>query len=847
MNSARWTIVDAGVLGPMRHAPGRTLLAVLAIALGVALGFAIYLINRVAADEVSLAARSLFGLADLAVEASGEGFDEELYPAVARLAGVAVASPVVEVEAKLIGRRGALTVLGMDPYRSRRLQPSFATMGGTLSSEDSESSGLPAVVLSMSAARSLNLDSGDILEVQVGLQRERFEVAAVLASSVMRDRAGIMDIATVQWKFGRLGKLSRLNLRLAPGASPQSVRQSLAKILPANARVVTPGEATDDALRLSRAYRSNLTALGLVALFTGGFFVYSTQSLAVLRRRREFALLHALGVTRSEQLTMTLLGGAIVGLAGALLGLAAGVALAQVALEILGGDLGAGLFPGVAPELHLRFWEGAAFCVLGTSVAVIGSLRPALDAARVPTASALKASDVASGQVRTRGWVVAILFAVAAAMLLLPALAGLPLPGYASIGLIIVGTVASMPAVLLAMLRLLTTRTESVPYEIAIAHLRGTARYATLSVSAIVVSFSLMIAMAIMAASFRQSLDLWTQKLLPADLYLRAGFTQQSSYLDESTVAALRGIAGVQRLQVTRLAQVDVPVSAAPVRYETANLIARELDPARADADLWMERRADSPAPAGTVPVWISEAAADLFALEPGGVVEILVAGKKVGASVQGVWRDYEYPRGAIVMQRESYLRLTGDRVVNGVWIWLEEGATTDSVQRAIRNTLPRGAQVDMRTPGEIRSLSLEAFDRTFAVTYALELIAILIGLFGISAGTSAQVLARRSEFGVLRHIGLTRAQIASTLAIEGASLGALGVLTGLVTGGTVSLILIYVVNRQSFHWSMDVFVPTGLVTGLSLALVASSALIAVMSGRQAMRGDVVRAVKEDW
>src|SRR5688500_3442684 len=141
MNSARWTIVDAGVLGPMRHAPGRTLLAVLGIALGVALDFAIYLINRVAADEVSLTAGSL---ADLAVEASGEGFDENLYPAVARLPGVAVASPVVEVEAKLVGRRGALTILGMDPYRSRRLQPSFATMGGTMSSEDAESSGLPA-------------------------------------------------------------------------------------------------------------------------------------------------------------------------------------------------------------------------------------------------------------------------------------------------------------------------------------------------------------------------------------------------------------------------------------------------------------------------------------------------------------------------------------------------------------------------------------------------------------------------------------------------------------------------------------------------------------------------------
>lgn len=844
-------MIDAGVTGPMRFTPGRTLLAVLAIALGVALGFAIHLINRVAADEVSLAARSLFGVADLAVEMSGEGFDENLYPLIARLPGIAVASPVVEVEAKLIGRRDALTLLGMDAYRSRRLQPAFATLGAAMSGEDSEPSELPVAFLSSSASRSLGLDAGDELEVQVGLQRERFEVGAVLPSEALHERAAVIDIADAQWKFNRLGKLSRINLRLRPGASPQQVRESLAAVLPPGARVVEPGDATSDALRLSRAYRSNLTALALVALFTGGFFVYSTQSLAVLRRRRELALLHALGLTRSGQLGLTLLGGAVLGLAGSLLGLVLGAALAQAGINMLGGDMGSGLFAGVAPRLQLKFWEAAAFCALGAGVAVIGTLRPALDAARIPTASALKAGDVASGHVASHGYVVLVLFALAGAALTMPAIAGLPLPGYVSIGLLIIATVIAMPSVLVALLRLMTARQgRSVPYELAVAHLRGTARYATLSVSAIVVSFSLMVAMAIMVTSFRHSLDLWTQKILPADLLLRAGNGQQSAYLDEAAIEKIRGIRGITDVQVTRLAQVGVPVidaSGRSAQYETISLIARDLDVRKVADTLWMERVADAPPPAGAVPVWISEPVADLFGLEPGASVELLLAGKPVAASVRGVWRDYEHQRGAIVMDRDTYVRLTSDRLINGVWMWLAAGVNEDSIQRIIRDTLPADAEYDMRTPREIRRLSLQAFDRTFAVTYALELIAILIGLFGISAGTSAQVLARRSEFGVLRHIGLTRAQIAATLAIEGAGLGALGVLAGLVTGGIVSLILIYVVNRQSFHWSMDVFVPVGLVTGLSIALIASAAVIAVFSGRQAMRGDVVRAVKEDW
>jgi putative ABC transport system permease protein len=152
-----------------------------------------------------------------------------------------------------------------------------------------------------------------------------------------------------------------------------------------------------------------------------------------------------------------------------------------------------------------------------------------------------------------------------------------------------------------------------------------------------------------------------------------------------------------------------------------------------------------------------------------------------------------------------------------------------------------------MRTPGELRRMSLAAFDRTFAITYLLELVAVTIGLFGIAAGISAQVLARRSEFGALRHLGFTRGQVASMLAIEGSVLGALGVIVGLIAGTIISLILIYVVNRQSFHWSMDLSAPVGLLSALSAALIAAAALIAVVSGRQAMGGEVVRAVREDW
>ncbi len=834
-------ILDAAVLGPMRRSPGRTVLAVLAIALGVALGFTVYLINRAAADEVSRAARSLFGVADLAVEAGPAGLDETIYPAVARVPGIEVASPLVEVMAKLANQRRPLKVIGIDAFRSRLLQPSLATLAGTMSEGSVGALDPQALFISADAAGELQLRQGDMLELQVGLQSVAFRIAAILPSQALEQRAAIVDIATAQWKFAQLGKLSRINVRLAAGSNEQQVRAALGGLLPADARVVTPGEATSDALRLSSAYRSNLTALALVALFTGGFLVYSTQTLAVLRRRREFALLHALGVTNRQQIAFSLGSGAAIGALGAMVGIVLGAVAASYALASLGTDMGAGYFRSGAVRLELSVLEVLAFASLGCATAIAGTLRPAWETTKIPTAAALKSGDVASGQVVSHRVLSVMLVAIAAAILWLPPLGTLPLPGYASIALLIFASVTAVATIVRRVLLMLPA-VRAVPFQIAVAHLIGTARYVTLSVAAIVVSFSLMVAMLIMVTSFRSSLDAWTQKILPADVYLRAGYVGQTAFFDAATIERLRSLPGIKRMQTGRFAQISLD----PERPAVA-LVARSFDPAQIEDVIWIERRTDAVLPANTVPVWISEAAADLYRLQPGSKLSLPLNGRRVEASVRGLWRDYEHQNGAVLMQRDTYEKLTGDSAVNTVGVWTDAAVPIAEVIKQIRQLIPAAAAFDLRVPQELRKISLAVFDRTFAVTYLLEIVAVVIGLLGISASTSAQVLARRGEFGVLRYIGLTRRQIATTLGIEGLLLGSVGVAIGVVTGIVVSMILIYVVNRQSFHWSMDVFIPWTALAVLSAVVAGASALIAILSGRRAMSGDVVAAVKEDW
>ena len=195
---------------------------------------------------------------------------------------------------------------------------------------------------------------------------------------------------------------------------------------------------------------------------------------------------------------------------------------------------------------------------------------------------------------------------------------------------------------------------------------------------------------------------------------------------------------------------------------------------------------------------------------------------------------------------RDTYATLSGDRRTNDAALWLKPGASVAAASAALR-ALPGGQLLEIAGPGEIRRNSLAIFDRSFAVTYALEAVAVLVGLFGLSSSVGAIVLARRREFGVLRHLGMTRAQIGAMLAAEGGLLAVLGVAVGLALGGGISLILIHVVNRQSFNWSMDVHVPFGLLSGLSIGLIFLAAITAWFSGREATGIGPVRAVKEDW
>lgn len=837
MSTARISAAGAVFAGAIAHNKLRGALAVLAIALGVALGYAVQLITQSAVNELARGAQLLAGDADLQVRGPRSGFDEAIYPELARLPEVALASPVVEVDAKLADRDEALQIIGEDPFRAAAMGPASRLDAG-----DALDALRPdTVFLSPAAAAWLGLGAGDRVRFQVGLGEVSLRVGGVVPGGAQQ-RFARMDIAGAQTNFDRLGLLSRVDLRLKPGVDARAFRDRLQSHLPAGLAVERTQDALATAAGISRAYRINMDVLSLVALFTGGLLVFSTQVLSVVRRRAYFALLRVLGVTRRKLVGLLVAEGALLGAVGSSLGIPAGFLLAYAAVRIAGPDLGSGYFRGVPPTLTLVPAALALCFALGIAVALLGALLPALEAARAAPALALHAGDEERAFTRLRpiGPGVAVL-AAATVCALAPSVAGLPLFGYAAIALLLVGTLLLLPRLVVLLLALLPTPRRAAP-QLALAQLRGAPGPVAVALAAIVASLSLMVAMAIMVASFRQALDAWLVGILPADVYVRANASGDSGFMSAGDQARIAALPGVRRAEFVREQQLVLDPSRPSVV-----LLARTIDAAEPARRLPLVSPALVPAAGSAPPLWANETMVDVYGFAPGKVVEIPLAGKAARFTVAGVWRDYVRPQGAVVIERERYVALTGDNAASSAALWLSPGTSVAALRRALVDELPGGARLDIASPGEIREVSLHVFDRTFAVTYALELAAVVIGLCGLSSSFGALVLSRRREFGVLRHLGMTRRQIGVMLATEGLLLSGIGLVAGLGVGYVISLILVQVVNRQSFHWSMEMSIPSALLAAAAVVVLLLSTLTALATGRRALGGDLVAAVKDDW
>ncbi len=837
-----------------RHHPWRQAAALLAVTLGVALAFSVQLINQSALGEFSAAVRSIDGQPDFELRGQRGGFDEALYARVATHPDVALASPVVEVETQALtkdaqgtAKRVPLRLLGIDALVVAPMSPALLPKLSTSDkANEPDRLGLfdPDAVALNAAARQ-RLGAADSLRLQTPNGVATLRVHGSVAAG--GPPLAVIDIAGAQALLGLLGKLSRIDVRLKPGADRDKVVASLRlqDFAAQGVRATTPDEAAQRVSNVSRAYRVNLTVLALVALFTGAFLVFSILSLSVAQRQPQFALLGVLGLGAAQRLRLVLAESALLGIAGSVLGLALGTGLAAAALRLLAGDLGGGYFPGVAPTLHFSLPAALAYGALGVAAALVGGWLPAREAQRLAPAQALKGLGDDATDNRAP-WLGPVLIATALALLFVPPVFDIPLAAYVSVALLLLGGIVCVPGGVGLLLRGIAPPQQALAL-LAVERARHQRRTATVAVAGVVASLALSVALTVMVASFRDSITTWLGTVLPADLYARASASTGGSdviTLAPGWVADAARVKGVARIETLRVSSVQIDPA-----QPAAALIARPLADAARSLPLVGELAA---LPAGETAAYVSEAMVTLYGAAAGTRLTLpLPTGEKTTVFVRGVWRDYARQHGAVVLATDDWHRLTGDMRINDLALWLQPGADVSVVQQQLRALAPRhgmdGELIEFASAGEIRAISLRIFDRSFAVTYWLQGVAIAIGLFGIAASFSAQVLARRKEFGLLAHLGLTRRQVLTVVTTEGAVWTAAGALLGLALGIAVSGVLVGVVNPQSFHWTMDLLLPWARLAALCAAVVAAGTLTAGLAARRAAGRDMALAVKEDW
>lgn len=853
--------------------PFRTLLSIAGVALGVLASVAIGTANVQVLRSFEQAVTTVAGPATLEIAGHDLGVDESAITAIRAVEGVVSAAPVIEesiIVAQGEQRGQALQILGLD------LLAEAGTRGFQISQAEADMAletllAPDALYLGRQVAADWNLRVGSVVEVTVGGRVVRLRVAGLIHNEAARtslwDRLAVMDIAAAQLLFQSIGRLDRIELVTTPGRPLDDIIVSLRAVLPPHLIVQRPAQRTKQVESMVWAFQLNLSVMSWVGLLVGVFLIYNTIAFVVAQRRREIGIYRALGMTERRVAGLFLVEAGLLGLFGGLLGGLGGVWLASGLVSLVSrtvSDLYAPVASGglILSMDMLTLTAVAKGVLLGTVVSMVGALGPSIEAGRTVTVRALAPGDYeAANQLRAGlwGWISLVLLVLAGLCSLMGPVGDLPLFGYfATVCLLgALSCIAPMCIKLLGWRHLFReSKTMVVGGSLRLIAADQSARHPgrnAVTVSALMVGLSIMIGVVVMVRSFRDTVEFWVDETVMADLivapqsWLQGKQSGQASRaLPGSWRPVLSSIDGVAAVDTYRDVYVDV--AGQPVA-----LVSRDLR-LHAQRSRYLMVHGDSSAAlrraAETGGALLSEVLASRLRVREGDKVSITTPAGPAAVSVEGIFYDYATDGGKMVMDRTWYQQQWHDDRVTLFPIYLAAGADVEQVRQSI---VTHVAGLDgMTLPPlvirnhELRKEILDIFDRSFVLTYVLEAIAVLVAVLGIVNTLVTAVLERRREFAALRAIGASRRQVERLVLWEAAYLGLIGAALGVAGGLLLALLLIHVINKQSFGWTIQMTVPGGVILQ-AVGLALTSALVAgYWPARWAARQPVVEGLREE-
>jgi len=809
------------ILRPLRRDPLRTALTILSVALGVAVVVAIDLAGDAATGSFRSSMETLGGKTDLRILANG-GIDEHWIAALAALPFNARWSPVVEGQAAISGV-GSVPLYGVDL------------------------AGASGIIIPDGLARRLGLTDKSALPVTVAGRAQEFHVGKIIDSAA---EFIALDIADAQQALGRFGKLDRIDVTVGPAENFAAVEDAIRRTLPPSYLMQKPGARNEENQRMLRAFRWNLRVLSYISLVVGAFLIYNTISISVVRRRAEIGILRAIGAARSTILALFLAEGLLFGIAGAALGVVLGRALAGATVGLIADTVNALYTTSRPTPVALTSAEAWLGIFTGAAVALFSALAPAREAMQVaPTEAMSRGAHEHRARLRwRRGLVWSAGFAVVAgAASQASQISGYPIGGYVAALFSIAAAAMAAPAVVIAVNRgtraVARRRVESL---LAARSLTASLSRTAVVVAALATAIAMMASVGIMVGSFRETVALWLDTQLRADLYVRsagpAATAEVHPPLASEVPPILAAVAGVAAVDVFHGLEFHY-------RGERATLGAGNLEVVRRYGRLRFLPGQNRDAILRSLPgqdrAIVSEPFANKHNVHAGDRLTIPIGERNVNLTIAGIYFEYSSSQGYVIVDNSTLLKYLPNQPATNAAVYLERGADTARIQHEIQlRTAAYG--VTVAPNATLRRGAIAIFDRTFAITWALEAVAIVVAMLGAANSLLALVLDRRRELGLLRYLGASARQVSRMILTEAAFLGAMALLLGLALGFALSLVLVFVVNKQSFGWTIQFHPPLGLLAGAFLLVWCVTVVAGLYPARVAARLNPIDVIHEE-
>lgn len=866
-------LASALILAHVLERPLRALLSIVGVGLGVLASVAIGTANVEVLRSFEQTVMTVAGPATLEIVGHDLGVDEEVITAVSRLSGVASAAPLLEetlIVASGDHRGEAIQVFGLD------LLTEVGARGFRIQEADRERAleGLFAsdiIYVGQELAVGSNIALGSSLEVIAGGRIVRLRVGGLIEGkngrSSLWDRVAVMDVAAAQVLFSLIGRLDRIELVTQPEQQVDEIAATVRSVIPPHLIVQRPARRTEQVENMVRSFQLNLKVLSWVGLLVGTFLIYNTMAFSVAQRRREIGIYRALGMTELRVAALFLTEGGLLGLLGGLLGGVGGIWLAQTLVSLVSRTITEIYVPIVSG--HAVFLldrqsisavgKGIAF---GMGVAMLGALAPSLEASRTITVRALAPGDYEQAQ-QVRGrlfmWMSLIFLTVGAFSSLMGPVAGLPVFGYLATLCVLASLACLSPLCVQALgCRIRNRKTAAATLggtlrQVAADHASRHPGRNAVTVSALMVGLAIMIGVVVMVRSFRETVEAWVNETVMADLIVAPPTWLQGKQVGHASRAlpgslepVLSSIEGVAAVDTYRDVQVEV-------QGQPVTLVSRALR-VHAQQSRYLVVQGDSTATltraAETGGVLVSEVLANRLGLYTGEQVTITTPKGPQTVTVEGIFYDYATDGGKMVMERTRYRELWNDDRVTVFAVYLSPGAKSGQVRQALLDVL---AQREERTippivirNRDLRREILEIFDRTFLLTYVLEMIAVLVAVLGIVNTLVTAVLERRREIATLQAIGASTKQVERLVLWEAVYLGLIGAVLGVIGGLALAWILIVVINKQSFGWTIRMTVPVGLLIQAVVLAVTAAWIAGYFPARWATRQPVAEGLRQE-